>query len=87
MAEMMNNQKNQKSQSVQFSTRAEDYDRLQPIRIEMFEFYHNLALDFIPFDDQAEFRMLDLGCGTGIFLNCVLMKYPKATLRCSRFFR
>ncbi len=79
MAEMMNNQKNQKSQSVQFSTRAEAYDRLQPVRIEMFEFYHSLAMDFIPFDDQTEFRMLDLGCGTGIFLNCVLMKYPKAT--------
>ena len=76
---MMNSQKNQKSQSVQFSTRAEDYDRLQPIRIEMFEFYHSLAMDFIPFGDQTEFRMLDLGCGTGIFLNCVLMKYPKAT--------
>ena len=79
MIEKMNNQKNQKSQSVQFSTRAENYDRLQPIRIEMFDFYHSLAMDFIPFDGQTEFRMLDLGCGTGIFLNCVLTKYPNAT--------
>lgn len=70
---------NQKNQSIQFSTRAENYDRLQPIRLEMYDFYHNLALDFVPFDTQTEFRMLDLGCGTGTFLNYILQQYPKAS--------
>lgn len=69
----------QKYQSNHFSTRAEDYDRLQPIRLEMYNFYHRLALDFIPFDTQDAFRMLDLGCGTATFLNNVLEHYPKAS--------
>ncbi len=61
-----------------FGQHARDYDRLQPLRIEMYELYHDLALDFVPFDNNAEFRMLDLGCGTGTFLNAILERYPKA---------
>jgi len=61
-----------------FTTFAEDYDRLQPLRIEMYQFYHELALDFVPFQSQDEFRMLELGCGTGTFMNSVLDKCPKA---------
>lgn len=70
---------NQKSQSVQFAERAAAYDRLQPVRIEMYEFYHGLALDFIPFDTLTEFRLLDLGCGTGAFIELILDKYANAT--------
>ena len=70
---------NQKSQSVQFAARAADYDRLQPVRIEMYEFYHRLAVDFVPFDTGTEFRMLDLGCGTGAFIELILDKYGNAT--------
>ena len=70
---------NQNSQSVQFAARAEDYDRLQPVRIEMYEFYHDLALDFVPFDTETEFRILDLGCGTGVFIQRILEKYANAT--------
>ena len=70
---------NDKSQSNHFSTRAKNYDRLQPVRVEMYDFYHQLALDFMPFDTQDDFRMLDLGCGTGTFLNNVLDHYPNAT--------
>lgn len=70
---------NQKPQSVQFAARAADYDRLQPVRIEMYEFYHDLALDFVPFDLGTHFRMLDLGCGTGTFVERILAKYPNAS--------
>jgi len=73
----------QKPNSHLFATFAEDYDRLQPLRIEMYQFYHELALDFVPFDVKDEFRMLELGCGTGIFMNRVLEKYPEA--RCVAF--
>ena len=61
-----------------FSSRAKAYDQLQPLRIEMYEFYHQLALDFLPFALEGQFRLLELGCGTGTFLNRVLEHYPNA---------
>ena len=75
----MDHQRIRKSRSVQFASRAVDYDRPQPVRIEMYEFYHDLALDFVPFDTGTEFRMLDLGCGTGTFIGRILETYPNAT--------
>ena len=51
---------------------AKTYDRLQPLKKEMYHFYQQLALDFVGFDKQDRFRMLDLGCGTGTFLNAIL---------------
>lgn len=64
--------------STLFSTYTQDYDRLQPLRVEMYQFYHELALDMVPFDTEDEFRVLELGCGTGNFLYRVLEKFPKA---------
>ena len=66
-----------------FSTYAQHYDRLQPIRIEMYRFYHELALDFMPFGAIDEFRLLELGCGTGAFLTSVLETYPN--VHCTAF--
>ena len=48
-----------------FFTYAQDYDRLQPLQVEMYQFYHELAVDMIPFDTEDEFQMLELGCGPG----------------------
>ena len=64
--------------SALFSTYAQDYDRLQPLRVEMYQFYHELALDMMPFDPEDEFRVLELGCGTGNFLQSILINFPKA---------
>lgn len=61
----------------------EDYDRLQPVRIEMYNFYHDLALDFLPFEAEESFRMLDLGCGTGRFIASVLDRHTES--RCLAF--
>lgn len=58
-----------------------DYDRLQPLRIEHYHFYHELALDFVSFEENQSFRMLDLGPGTSTFQECVLRKYPRCTTR------
>lgn len=69
--------------STLFSTYAQDYDQLQPLRVEMYQFYHELALDMVPFDAEDEFRVLELGCGTGNFLQRILEKFPKA--RCVTF--
>ena len=32
-----------------FTAYAGDYDRVQPVHIEMYGFYYELALDFVPF--------------------------------------
>jgi cyclopropane fatty-acyl-phospholipid synthase-like methyltransferase len=55
---------------------ADTFDRLQPLKIEMYEFYHEHALDFLPFEVHQGFRLLDLGSGTGTFFNSVIERYP-----------
>ena len=57
---------------------ANTFDRLQPLKIEMYRLYHDLALDFLPFEVHESFRFLDLGCGTATFANRVLEQYPEA---------
>ncbi len=61
-----------------FDSYAELYDQLQPVLIENYERYHSLALDFVPGDEDSELRILDLGCGTGRFLESVLTRRPKS---------
>jgi hypothetical protein len=41
----------------------DEYDRSQPIRVEHYDFYHDLAFDFLPFETDGDFRFLDLGDG------------------------
>lgn len=59
-----------------FDQYARDYDRIQPVKIEMYRFYHQLALDLIPFERDQAFKFADLGCGTGNFLSMVLDRFP-----------
>ena len=65
--------------SVYFDALASHYDRLELLRIEGYRFCHELALDFIPYQVDKPFRVLDLGCGTGTFLRNILERYPNAT--------
>ena len=59
-----------------FDSYASLYDELQPVLIENYRTYHSLALDFVPGDAGSGLRILDLGCGTGTFLNSVLTVRP-----------
>lgn len=59
-----------------FDQYAQDYDRIQPVKIEMYGFYHQLALDLVPFAPDQPFLFADLGCGTGNFLSMVLDRFP-----------
>lgn len=61
-----------------FDRFAKDYDRIQPVKIEMYRFYHQLALDLVPFEPDSSFRVADLGCGTGTFLGMLVERFPKA---------
>lgn len=62
-----------------FDSYASLYDQLQPVLIENYRTYHSLALDFVPGDSGSGLRILDLGCGTGTFLNSVFMARPGST--------
>ncbi len=62
-----------------FDRYAAEYDRMQPIAIEMYRFYHSLALDLVPFETRQSFRFLDLGCGTGTFMAMILDRFPNST--------
>ena len=65
----------------------EEYDRLQPLRIDMYRFYHELAFEFMPFETNEPFRMLDLGPGTSVFLESILRHYPNASARAIEYAR
>ncbi|MCX8213010.1 MAG: hypothetical protein OTJ97_00620 [SAR202 cluster bacterium] len=58
-----------------YSRYADTFGRLQPLKIEMYEFYHEHALNFLPFEVHQGFRLLDLGSGTGTFFNSVIETY------------
>jgi len=62
-----------------FDSYASLYDQLQPVLIENYRTYHSLALDFVPGDAGSGLRILDLGCGTGTFLDSVFTARPVST--------
>lgn len=57
-----------------FAARVEMYDEHMINDVEGCEQGYKLMADFVP--ENAE-RLLDLGCGTGLELECVFKKYPK----------
>ncbi|HAA76105.1 TPA: hypothetical protein DCE37_13400 [Candidatus Latescibacteria bacterium] len=57
----------------------EQFDKAQPIRGEHYDFYHELAFDFLLFTPDDQFRVLDLGCGTANFLIHILQTFPEST--------
>ena len=48
-----------------FDQYARDYDRVQPVKIEMYRFYHQLALDLVPFEALPASRRGLYGHGQG----------------------
>ncbi len=53
-----------------------DMDVMHPNRHEMI----GLALEVLPFRPEQEFRVLDLGSGTGIFTTRLLEAFPRASV-------
>jgi SAM-dependent methyltransferase len=69
---------NENNESIYFDASAASYDWLEPLRIEGHTVCHQLALDFLPVRESVPFRVLDLGCGTGMFVASVLRTRPDA---------
>lgn len=57
-----------------FNARAETYDNHMLVDLALDEFYEEIAAHISPV--SPNFRMLDLGCGTGLELVSLFKKYP-----------
>ena len=62
----------------QFEQRAFDYDGLIPRLIPRYHEQHDLILQLIPFETNANIKVLDLGAGTGILSALILEAFPQA---------
>ncbi|WP_373535819.1 methyltransferase domain-containing protein [Microcoleus sp.] len=62
----------------EFEQRAFDYDGLIPRLIPHYREQHDLILQLIPFETNANIQVLDLGAGTGILSALILQAFPQA---------
>lgn len=63
-----------------FEQKAFDYDGLIPRLIPRYGEQHNLILQLIPFDSNANLKVLDLGALTGILSALILQAFPQANV-------
>lgn len=63
-----------------FDEGAQTYDRARRQLIPCFDDFYSTALALIPHQPQADFRMLDLGAGTGLLSFLVAKKFAKARI-------
>ncbi len=64
----------------QFEQRAFDYDGLIPRLIPRYREQHDLILQLIPFETNANIKVLDLGAGTGILSALIFQTFPQANV-------
>ena len=65
-----------------FATVADSYDRLQPVLSPPYSKGLDMIVDLIPFDADASFEFVDLGCGTAEPTVRVLEHFRRATGTC-----
>jgi len=63
-----------------FDDSAARYDLDRQRLIPCYHDFYNLPLEIIPFHQDRELRVLDLGAGTGLFSAGVAARYPRARL-------
>jgi tRNA (cmo5U34)-methyltransferase len=61
-----------------FDHAASDYDRTRRQYIPCFDDFYGTALALIPYQPEDEFRILDLGAGTGLLSALASAVFPKA---------
>lgn len=57
---------------------AERYDRYRRQLIPCFDAFYGAAVAMVPFEQEREFRVLDLGAGTGLLTKFLHERFPKA---------
>ena len=63
-----------------FDRAAQDYDRTRLQYIPCFDQLYGTALELLPYDNQEQIRVLDLGAGTGLLSRLVVAAFPKASM-------
>ena len=61
-----------------FGQAAWDYDRARRQLVPGFDRFYGAVLESIPFREEQEIRVLDLGAGTGLLSAMVAGKFPRA---------
>ena len=61
-----------------FFTMAETYDKMAPILVPQYDLLQNEVFNICNFQKDSEIAVVDLGAGSGIFLERVLNIYPNA---------
>jgi len=61
-----------------FGSNADKYDEQRRKVIPCFDDFYRTTVDLIPFGQEAAFRFLDLGAGTGLLTALILAKFPNA---------
>lgn len=65
-----------------FENEAKEFDE---IIVKLIPYYNQIVdamVDAIPFPNDRDIKVIDLGCGTGTISKKVLEKYPKAKITC-----
>jgi tRNA (cmo5U34)-methyltransferase len=63
-----------------FDKYARSYDRARRKLVPCFDDFYGIVLGLIPYGPEDEFRVLDLGAGTGLLSLLVSNTFPKASL-------
>ena len=61
-----------------FGEAARDYDRVRRQLVPGFERFYGAVLESIPFEEEREIRVLDLGAGTGLLSAMVAGRYSRS---------
>jgi tRNA (cmo5U34)-methyltransferase len=74
--------KNQKQVKDHFEQEAEEFDEIILKLIPFYEEMIEALLTAIPFNNDKEIKVMDLGCGTGTIAKKIKEKFPNAQLTC-----
>lgn len=63
-----------------FDPSAQTYDRARRQLIPCFDDFYRAVIDRLPFPEEAEVRLLDLGAGTGLLSDFLSRRFPRAKI-------